>query len=139
MSVLTVRSVKSAFWNVLMTDTAGAAVRAALGASSTSILTRRGVAGTLPVAPFIVIQYGPVSGKAGFTRSFFPTWWLYDDATRDWNRLNDLAALIEAAYPDDALAYCYTNYAGGIGDEVTDATLGGRPAIAMRYQVSGRF
>lgn len=139
MSILTVSSVKAAFWNVLKTDAAGAAVRAALSAGANGILARRQLAATpRPAAPFIVLQYGPVTGAAGMVRTFFPTWWLYADSGGDWYGLNALATLIANAYPDDAIAFCETRLTGGISDEVTDTALA-RPALAMRYQVRGRF
>lgn len=137
--MLTVPSVKASFWNVLKADAAGASVRAALGAGANGILVRRQLAALPhPTAPFLVIQYGPVTGARGDVRTFFPTWWLYADSGGDWYGLNALAALIEAAYPEDAIAFCDTRLAGGVSDELIDAALA-RPALAMRYQVRGRF
>ena len=139
MAALTLASIKTAFYAVLKSDSAGAAVRASLGAGSAGVLLRRGLSLTLPVAPFLVITFGPMTGAREDVRTLFPTVWLYDDPIQDWARLHALAALTEAVYVDDVIAYCYTNYAGGIGEEVIDAALQQRPALALRYQVRGRF
>ncbi len=137
----TLGSIKSSFYALFKSDTGAASVaaRAALGAGATSVLLRKGLTLTLPPAPFAVVTFGPMSGQAGFVRNLAPTVWIYDDPQYEWARLNALAALIEAVYTDESIAYCYTNYAGGIGEEITDAALQSRPAMAMRYQVSGRF
>ena len=139
MTALTLASIKTAFYAVLKSDSAGAAVRASLGDGANSVLLRRGLSLTLPAAPFLAITFGPMTGVREYVRTLFPTVWLYDDPTQDWARLNALAALVEAVYTDDAIAYCHTSYAGGIGEEIVDAALQQRPALAMRYQVRGRF
>jgi hypothetical protein len=138
-AALTLGGIKAAFYAVLKSDSAGTSVRASLGAGAGGVLQRRGLSLTLPVAPFLAITFGPMTGAREDVRTLFPTVWLYDDPTMDWARLHALAALIEAVYVDDVIASCYTNYAGGIGEEVTDAALQQRPALAMRYQVRGRF
>lgn len=144
MTVLTIADMKTAFWLLLKSDTGAASVaaRAALGADATSVITRKQfqVAGpaALPTRPIAVVEYGPSPGQRGFVRDVLPTWWLYDDAIQEWERLNPLQALIEAIYVEDAIPYCYCNYAGGIGGEQIDPALS-LPVLAMRYQVRGRF
>ena len=140
-AVLTPRQIKADFLAVLKTGSGSASVaaRAALGAGANSVIVRKQLQLTLPRAPFAVLAWGPVTGQVGFPRQFYLTWFLYDDVDKDWYALNGLASLIEAAYPDDALPACYTNYAGGIGEETYDKALQNRPVIALRYQVSGRF
>ncbi len=135
MSVLSATSLKQAF---LAAITADAAVLAALGAGAASVITTEGLRGTLPAAPFIAIGYGPLTGAAQRdVRTLFPTVWLYDDAGQRWFRLNALAALVEAALPEDCIAYAETRLAG-LDAEITDNALN-RPALAMRYQVKARF
>lgn len=142
MSVLTIASIKTAFWLLLKSDSAGAAARAGLGNGGTSVLTRKQFQQlapvNLPTRPIAVVEFGPSPGQRGFVRNVLPTIWLYDDPLYDWERLNAAQVLIEALYADDAIAYCATNYAGGIGDEQIDPALG-LPVLAMRYQVRARF
>lgn len=134
---LTISSIKTAFYLLLKSDSAGAAVRDALGAGG--VMTRKQLQASPQAAgPLLVIHYGPVTGAREFVRTFYPTWWLYDDAQLEWNRLNALTTLIEAVYTTESIAYCDTRYATGIGDEQIDATVT-RPCLAMRYQVRGRF
>src|SRR5689334_353195 len=139
MTALTLTGIKTSFYALLKSDSAGATVRAALGGGSDSVLLRRGLSLTLPAAPFLAITFGPMTGVREDVRTLYPTIWLYDDPTQDWVRLNALTALIEAVYVKDSIAYCDTTYAGGVGEEITDAALQQRPALAMRYQVRGRF
>lgn len=142
MSVLTIGSIKQSFWLLLKSDSAGSAARAGLGAAGSSVLTRKQwqqlTPINLPTRPVAVLEFGPSPGKRYDVRNVLPTWWLYDDPQYEWGRLNVLQALIEALYDLDSIAYCYTNYAGGIGDEQLDPSLS-LPALAMRYQVRGRF
>ena len=145
MTVPTQQSLKQAFFALIKTDSAGSAVRAALGAGATSVLSQRqfeaAVSSGLPTAPFMVLRFGPVTGQAFDMRTIFPTWWLYDDAVQGHYRLNALAVLIEAVYAAEdnhPIVGCHVAYAGGIGDEVTDERLA-RPALSMRYQVRNRF
>ncbi|SRR5580765_3223272 len=134
----TIQAVKSAFFTVLKSGSPGAAVRAALGAGASSVITRTALKQTpLPAAPFAVIQYGAAPGARFQPRTLFATWWLYDDAQREWKRLNELAPLIEAAYPEDAIALCFTDFNPGTDAEITDSTLQ-RPALAMRFTVKWR-
>jgi hypothetical protein len=134
-STLSLVSLKTAFMAVL---TSNSALLAALGAGASSVILKQALRAPQPRAPFIAVAFGGMSGGREDVRTLFPTLWLYDDDPYAWTRLNSLAALIEAALTQDSIAYCYTNYAGGIGDEITDTALQ-RPALAMRYQVRGRF
>ena len=134
-AALTITAIKQAFYAVGLANTA---VLAALGNGAASWIQRKDLRTPAPAAPFVALTFGPTPGAALDVRTLFPTLWLYDDDAYAHVRLNSLAALIEAAYPTDAIAYCYTSYAGGIGDEITDATLQ-RPALALRYLVKGRF
>lgn len=135
MAALTLSSLKVAFMAVL---TSNSAVLAALGAGSSSVILKQALASPHPAAPFIAVAFGPMTGDTEDVRVLYPTLWLYDNTQYAWGRLNPLTTIIEAAYPRDAIAYCDTRYAGGIGEEITDAALQ-RPALAMRYQVRGRF
>lgn len=142
--VPTIASIKAAFWALLKSDPGAAAVaaRAGLGAGASSVLTRAqfrqlGVA-ALPARPIAVVEFGEAPGKPLDVRSVLPTIWLYDDRAEDWERLNAEQALIEALYTVDSIAACYTTYAGGVGREQIDPATE-LPALALRYQVIGRF
>lgn len=134
---LTVSSVKTAFYLLPKSDSAGAPIRAALGAGG--VMTTRQFRLT-PQAhgPLIVVRFGPLTGARQMVRTLYPTLWLYDDAQQDWSRLNALTDLIEPIVTEDCIAFCDTRYATGISDEIIDATVT-RPCLAMRYQVRGRF
>lgn len=134
-AALTITTVKAAFYAVLTSDSA---IVAALGAGASGAILRGAFRAPHPVAPFAVLGFGTMTGARQDVRTLFPTLWLYDDDLYAHVRLNALAALIEAAYTSDCIAYCDTRYAGGIGDEITDAAVQ-RPALSLRYQVRGRF
>lgn len=137
---VTAASLKRDFAAVLKSGTtpAAIAVRAALGAGAASVIPVDALRGALPAAPFIAVGFGPVNGAPlRDLRILYPTLWLYDDAGQRWYRLNDLAALVEAAFPEDGLTAAITRMAG-LGQEFTDEALN-RPALAMRYEVKGRF
>ncbi len=140
MSHLTLTSVK-ADWKALITS--GAAMSAARayisGFSGAGVLTQKQFRGTPAVAgPMIVLTQGPATGQQYFVRTFYPTLYLYDDDYAQWDRLNPLADLIEAAIGEEAIAYCQTRYSTGIGAESIDPVLK-RPYLTMRYQIKGRF
>lgn len=139
MAALTLAGIKNSFYAMLKSDSAGVSVRDALGAGANSVILKNELGGVLPAAPFVVVAFGSFTGEREDVRTLFPTLWLYDDSIYKWGRLNPLTALIEAVYTQESIAYCYTNYAGGIGDEFLDTALGSRPALPMRYQVRGRF
>lgn len=134
---LTIRSVKSAFYLLFKSDSAGAPIRTALGAGGV-MTTRQFQLTPQALGPMIVVRFGPLTGVRQLVRTLYPTLWLYDDAQQDWNRLNDLAGVIEPILTEDCIAFCDTRYATGISDEAIDATVK-RPCLAMRYQVRGRF
>lgn len=137
MSVLTLTSVKAAWYTLIASGSALSAARATLGAGG--VMTRKAwKKNPTAVGPLIVVQYGPVTGQQGYVRTFYPTLWLYDDGGYEWERLNPLADLIEVAITPEAIAYCDTRYSTGIGPEVIEDALG-RPALSLRYQIRGRF
>lgn len=142
MTVLTIASIKTAFWLLLKSDSTGSAARAGLGATGSSVLTRKQFQQLsptrLPTRPIAVVEFGAAPGQRQLVRNVLPTIWLYDDPIYDWERLNAAQVLIEALYVEDAIAYCSCNYAGGVGDEQLEPSLS-LPALAMRYQVRGRF
>ncbi len=131
---------KSAFWNVLYTDTAGTAVRAALGAGATSIVERQGLSAgvtNLPARPFIALQWGNGGGvRNRGIQTFFPVWWAYDEDLYGWGRLEDLVALIHAAYGEDSISMCYTDFLPV--RELTDQALGGLPAKSLPFTIRTR-
>jgi len=129
-------TIKLAFFNVLKTDSAGSAVRAALGNLGESVITRDDLdSSNLPAAPFLVMQWGAEGGARTGVRSFFPTWWAYD--TKRYFRINALLPLIEAAYPEGAIAYCYTDFLNKTG-EIKDANLGYLPCRGFPFQIKTR-
>jgi hypothetical protein len=111
---LTSAQLKSAFFNVLYSDSAGTATRAALGADATSVIVREELnKAALPASPFVALQWGArASGgsRNRAVRTFYPVWFLYDQTIYRQSRLEPLVALIEAAYAEDSLTMCYTDF-----------------------------
>lgn len=133
-AALTLTGIKQSFYDLV----GSASILAALGASSASVILKQALRAPHPVAPFIAVAYGAMPGERQDVRTLYPTLWLYDDDIQGWARLNALTTIVEAIFVLDCIPYCETQYAGGISEEVTDEALH-RPAIAMRYQVKGRF
>lgn len=130
-------AVKAAFLNVIKTDSAGAAVRAALGSTASVVGKEDLNSGALPTAPFLALQWGPEGGPRTGVRTYFPTWWVYDDVGRGFYRINALLPLIEAAYPANAIAYCYVDFLNKTG-EIRDANLGLLPCRSFPFQIKMR-
>lgn len=113
----------AAFYAVLETDAAGAAVRAALAAGATSIVPARQLnRDSLPAAPFLALRPGVINGARYQVRSAFFTWWVYDDPIQEYWRINGILPLIEAAYPKEALPF-YSTELVSIGQEIPDESL----------------
>jgi hypothetical protein len=128
--------IKAAFYAVLKSDTAGTAVRAALGNGASSVIEKEDLkAKPAPAAPFVALQWGVGGGPRTGTNTYFPTWWLYDDAPYRHTRLEALIALIEAAYPENAIGMCYVDFLPV--RELTDAALS-RPAKGFPFQIRTR-
>jgi hypothetical protein len=131
-------AIKTAFFNVLYADAAGAAVRAALGALSASVVHRPELrAAELPAFPFVALQWGVEGGPRTGVRQYFPIWWLYDSPQRtDYRRLEALIPLIEAAYPENAISMCYLDFLPV--REVIDEALGHIPGKGFPFQIRTR-
>lgn len=129
--------IRADFFNVLYTNSTGSAVRAALGAGAASVVDREDLnAASLPVFPFVALQWGVAGGSRTGLRQYFPTWWLYDDAQYRWRRLEALITLIEAAYPEDALSMCHIDFLPV--REVIDVPLGHIPGKGFPFQIRTR-
>lgn len=111
---LTPAQLKASFWNVLYSDSAGSAVRAALGAGAASIIEREKLrASALPIPPFLVLWWNsrPSGGPRNrASKTFYPVWAIYDSALYGYSRIESLEPRIEAAYPEDAIAMCYLDF-----------------------------
>lgn len=109
-------SLKADFFNILRTSTASApvAVRAALGASASSVIGREKIRGgitNLPARPFIALQWVTSGGPRNRgVQTAYPVWWLYDDAVYEHSRIDPLLALVKAAYTENILAMCYVDF-----------------------------
>lgn len=118
--------IKAAFFAVLKTDAAGAAVRAQLvtyGSSAASIIEKEDVnKNSLPTPPLLVLAWGACGGGRTEVNRFLPTWWLYDAMERRWGRLTVLVPLIRAAYPKAALVSCEIDFLIDAGEQ-TDRAL----------------
>jgi hypothetical protein len=109
----------------LKSDTAGAAVRAALGAGAAGIIpAERLRVEPRPARVLLVWRGGSVGGQSGEMRGVTGVWWCYDDPNQGYARIDALVPLIEAAYPLSALAWGETRITM-IGQATEDATLGG--------------
>jgi hypothetical protein len=132
------RAIKAAFWNVLKSDSAGSAVRAALGNGAASITTREEQsAASLPSSPFLVMQWGVGGGSRTGVLVFFPTWWVYDSHPNyRYRRIDSLISLIRAAYTEHAVSMCHVDFLPG--REVIDQPLGGVPGKSLPFQIRTR-
>lgn len=134
---LSPQAIKSAFFNVLYSASAGTAVRAALGNGATSVIAREDLTATsLPTPPFIALQWGTGGGPRNReVRTFLPVWWLYDAPAQRHFRLEALIPLIEAAYAEDAIRMCYLDFLPV--RELTDAALN-MPVKSFPFQIRTR-
>lgn len=136
---LTPAQLKSAFFNVLYSDSAGTATRAALGAGASSVIVREALTATLPAAPFIVLHWNsqPSGGPRNRgIKTYYPTWFLYDNLSYRQSRLDPIQALIEAAYPEDGISMCYVDFLPV--RDLFDSAINGMPAKSMPFQVRTR-
>jgi hypothetical protein len=109
----------------LKSDTAGAAVRAALGAGAASVIPATHLRREpRPVRPMLVWRGSSVGGQSGEMRDIIGTWWIYDDPAQGFARIDALIPLIEAAYPIDVIDPGETRITL-IGQQSEDAALGG--------------
>ncbi len=137
---LTPEQLKNAFFNVLYSDSAGSAARAALGAGASSVIVREELnKASLPAAPFIVFQWiGQPSGgpRNREVKTYYPIWWLYDQSVYRHSRLEPLIPLIEAAYPEDAIKMCYLDFLPT--RELTERAIANMPVKSMAFQIRTR-
>ncbi len=118
-----IQLVSSQFWARLASDAAGASVRAALGAGATSIIHADQLAiEPRPARPLLAGRGGQLTGQSGEMRQLWWRWWVYDDPTQMYWRINGLLPLIEQAYPLHALPHGEIRV-GIVTDERPDTTL----------------
>jgi hypothetical protein len=130
-------AIKSAFFTVLYSGSAGAAVRAALGAGAASVVERNKInAASLPATPFLALQWGVKGGPRTGVRQYFPTWWIYDSPLHWMTRIEALIPLIEAAYPEDAISMCWLDFLPV--REVIDESLGNLPGQGFPFHIKTR-
>jgi hypothetical protein len=119
----------------LATDALGSAVRNALGAGASGVISAEKLrSGDTPAPPFVAFREGAVSGEGMEIRIVFATWWVYDAVAQNYRRINGIVPLIEAAYPQ-------LDITGGrvvvsqIGAGITDVALNllGRPVQLAFY------
>lgn len=123
--VIDLASINGLLYAQLKTATAGAPVRAALGAGAASIIpAERLRQESHPARVLLVWRGGSVGGQSGDIRPITGVWWVYDDPHQGYARIDTLVPLIEAAYPRNALAWGETRVSF-VGQATEDATLGG--------------
>jgi hypothetical protein len=137
---LTPLQIKAAFFAVLHSGSGAAsvAVRAALGAGAASVIVREDLVSPLPATPFVALQWGARASGGARNRAvkiFYPVWFLYDSTLYRQSRLDPLVALIEAAYTEDALSMCYTDFLPV--RELLDEALS-LPAKSMPFEIRTR-
>lgn len=142
MSVLDPATLQQAFYARLATDSAGATVRAALGAGAASVIVRDDLDPlNLPARPFLVLAIGPIAGAPDYDMQRMQcAWWVYDDPFRKFSRIDALILPIANAYPADdptVIPFCDVRRLA-VSQPIYDSKLGGRPARSLPYQVSWR-
>lgn len=137
---LTPQQLKTAFYNVLYSDSAGSAVRAALGAGASSVIDRTAIGAgvtSLPARPFVSLSWGDGGGPRNRgVKTFYPIWWLTDDDSYKWKRLEALVDLIHAAYAEDSIAMAYLDFLPV--RELTNRALGGMPEKSVLFTLRTR-
>lgn len=105
-------TINAAFYAVLKTDSAGTAVRAALGDGANSVIHSADLnAASLPPAPFLALRIGVGGGQRYQKQTFFYTWQTYDDAGQRWYRIESLILpLMRTAYPKNIIPYATTDF-----------------------------
>lgn len=136
---LTPTQLKQAFFNIMKSDSAGTAVRAALGAGATSVITKEDLKKTLPPTPFLVLWWNSQPSGGARNRGvkvYYPAWALYDEVVKGYFRMEPLETLIQAAYPEDAIATCYLDFLPV--RDLIDMKLNAMPARSMPFMVKMR-
>lgn len=119
-----IQLVTSQFWSRLVSDAAGASVRAALGAGATSIIHADQLAvEPRPARPLLALRGGSLTGQSSQMRPLTWRWWIYDDPGQMYWRINGLVPLIEQAYPRLCIPHGEITV-GIVSDERPDTTLG---------------
>lgn len=142
MSILDPATLEQSFYARLASDSAGSAVRALLGAGSSSIIVRDDLDPlSLPARPFLVLAIGPISGSPDWDmQRMVCSWWVYDDPIQKFRRIDSLILQIEHAYPADdptVIQYCDVRRLS-VSQPIYDSKLGGRPTRSLPYQVTWR-
>lgn len=100
MTLPDINAIYAAAYTRLASDSAGSAVRAALGGAG-SVIDVLALKGTLPTAPLIAFEGGAINRTAEDVFDLPFGWWLIDSPLYGYRRLNALVPLIMAAYPHD--------------------------------------
>jgi len=130
--------ITASFFAVLKSSTAGAAVRAALGAQGASVIPADDLKTAGLVFPLVALRAGPITGERYQPRACFFTWWVYDEAIKRFTRINQILPLIEAAYTAHIIAYGRTDLAGGISQEIPEDRALGRPTRSITFTYTTR-
>lgn len=134
----------NSFYAVLKTGSGAAsvAVRAALGAGATSVISADDLSvESLPARPYIALRGGPILGSPDYDmQRMTATWWVYDDPIRKFSRIDALIALVAAAYPaDDPTVIPFVDIRRlAVSQQAHDQKLGNRPVRSLPYQLSWR-
>jgi hypothetical protein len=133
-----VSDITEQFYSRLVSDSQGAAVRAALrgGCVAADLLK----ASTLPACPFVAFREGSISGKPTDIEQLIFRLFVYDDQAHQYRRINQIATLVRAAYPtgDDAAFTHYSIASIVLGDARPDAALGNLPCRSLTFQLRTR-
>lgn len=131
-------AVEDAFYAVLRTDSAGAAVRDALGDGANSVLWAEDLSReSLPKKPFVALAILPVAGAWQDVRTHVFEWYGYDDIPKRYERINTVLQLVEAAYTPESITFGETRMIGPISQKFTDAPLSLR-ARRIRFSFTTR-
>lgn len=114
---LDLQTLTALWFSQLKSADAGAAVRAALGDGAASVgwWDQQRPAKT----PYLVGKAGAIGGQSYDERLLTYTWWIYDEPTQNYRRINRLVTLIEQAYPRTCIPFVET-YAANITQEAYD-------------------
>lgn len=130
--------VKSAFFDILKSDTAGAAVRLLLGAGANSVIHAEDMRQPLPAEPFIVLRAGAITGAQFDVRQVVLTWWIYDSVLKRFVNIDAILPAIEDTYTHNSIAFGRLTISGISQEIPEDAAVGKRPSRSIQYTYTTR-
>jgi hypothetical protein len=114
-------------YNRLYSDSNGSAVRALLGAGASSVIHAKELSETratdivLPARPFIALRPGAIPTTDRVIEQPQFTWFVYDDPSQGYYRINAILPALATAYTGDSVTPLQLTTSAGIGLVTVDS------------------